>query len=591
MGYNIFMDLVRKLFRKCQKHVIIRPLRKAIAFRKAVVFWLRHRSLRTLRHVGAVLSRPIKAAAFAVARVFARWTNTLWQAAAYWALHSGRMRLIQVTEWLQTHYRAVLRKAIVRFRAVARFVYLLSRALSYRLELGVYHLRAYADGHKLALLGGFFSACFVLVAAMVISNNMTAYEYSYNGHVLGIIKHPDEIHETISRVENEIKTENGAQIILNEEADIQLTKVIVTDTRETKIDTGEDALHNIADLEEVRVKGYELIVSGSAVGIFGSDAAAQQVLDQVRDFYLAGRPASEFKEVGFVEPTVISETAVMQSTLADAQTVYEKLVEGALEVTVYEIKTGDTAYAIARDHNIAIEQMAALNPGVDLELIHEGQQLKLEAQKAMLNLRTTETAIYEAPLPYETNYTDTGTLYQGEEIEQSPGIAGLQRVTADIVRVNGEEQGRVELASEILAPATPRQVLRGTKELPPLIGQGYFIWPASGRMTSGYGPRWGSLHRGIDIGVRYGSVYAADGGKVIFTGNRGDGYGNVVKIDHGGGRVTMYAHLSTIHVSAGQTVYQGQTIAISGNTGNTTGPHLHFEVHINGVPQNPMKYL
>ena len=117
------------------------------------------------------------------------------------------------------------------------------------------------------------------------------------------------------------------------------------------------------------------------------------------------------------------------------------------------------------------------------------------------------------------------------------------------------------------------------------------IFPADGPITSGFGYRWGSLHPGIDIGAGYGApIHAAKSGTVIYAGWM-DGYGNFVLIDHGAGFVTGYGHQSRIAVSEGQQVSQGQTIGYVGSTGNSTGPHLHFETRPNGVPVDPMQYL
>jgi murein DD-endopeptidase MepM/ murein hydrolase activator NlpD len=99
------------------------------------------------------------------------------------------------------------------------------------------------------------------------------------------------------------------------------------------------------------------------------------------------------------------------------------------------------------------------------------------------------------------------------------------------------------------------------------------------------------MHKGIDIDVNYGPVYAADGGKVVYTGNKGDGYGIKIVIDHGRGKQTLYAHLSKSAVSVGQQVSQGQRIATSGNTLSATGAHLHIERLIGGMSTNPLDYL
>jgi cold shock CspA family protein len=131
----------------------------------------------------------------------------------------------------------------------------------------------------------------------------------------------------------------------------------------------------------------------------------------------------------------------------------------------------------------------------------------------------------------------------------------------------------------------------GVALVPEKINTGTFIWPAYGNVTSGYKYRWGRLHTGIDIGVRYAPVYAADGGTVTFAGNSGDGYGKKIIINHGDGRQTVYAHLSEISVSVYEEVHQGVKIGVSGNSGSSTGPHLHFEILINGVPKNPLNYF
>ena len=116
------------------------------------------------------------------------------------------------------------------------------------------------------------------------------------------------------------------------------------------------------------------------------------------------------------------------------------------------------------------------------------------------------------------------------------------------------------------------------------------IWPVSGTVTSGFGMRWGRMHEGIDIAAPAGAtVHAAASGRVIVAGWMG-GYGNLIVIDHGGGLATAYGHLSAIWVGGGS-VSQGQGIGAVGCTGSCTGPHLHFEVRVNGTPVNPLAYL
>lgn len=115
--------------------------------------------------------------------------------------------------------------------------------------------------------------------------------------------------------------------------------------------------------------------------------------------------------------------------------------------------------------------------------------------------------------------------------------------------------------------------------------------PSRGSITSAFGVRWGKMHNGVDIGSPMGDpIYAAMNGKIYYAGWE-QGYGNVIKIDHGSGMETIYGHCSSINVSKGQIVKRGEKIGEVGSTGNSTGPHVHFEVRVDGVPQSPLKYL
>ena len=117
------------------------------------------------------------------------------------------------------------------------------------------------------------------------------------------------------------------------------------------------------------------------------------------------------------------------------------------------------------------------------------------------------------------------------------------------------------------------------------------IWPVNGVVVSGFGMRWGRLHEGIDIAASSGTpVWAAAAGTVSYAGWLG-GYGNLVVVDHGDGLATAYAHASAILVGVGQQVSQGETVSLVGSTGHSSGPHLHFEVRVNGVAVDPLLYL
>jgi murein DD-endopeptidase MepM/ murein hydrolase activator NlpD len=155
--------------------------------------------------------------------------------------------------------------------------------------------------------------------------------------------------------------------------------------------------------------------------------------------------------------------------------------------------------------------------------------------------------------------------------------------------VAGLQQASSALAAQIREAQSSRLSYSPTGDTTPSAAG--FIWPVNGPVTSPFGMRWGRMHEGIDIGAASGSpIRAAAAGRVVYSGWM-SGYGNLVAIDHGGGISTAYGHQSSIAVGNGQLVSQGQTIGYVGCTGHCFGPHLHFEVRINGTPVDPLGYL
>jgi murein DD-endopeptidase MepM/ murein hydrolase activator NlpD len=153
----------------------------------------------------------------------------------------------------------------------------------------------------------------------------------------------------------------------------------------------------------------------------------------------------------------------------------------------------------------------------------------------------------------------------------------------------GLQQASATLAGQIRSAQSSSSSYSAPGDVTP--SSAGFIWPVNGPVTSPFGWRWGRMHEGIDIGVGYGTpIHAAAAGRVVYAGWM-SGYGNLVAIDHGRGISTAYGHQSRIAVSNGQIVSQGQTIGYVGCTGHCFGPHLHFEVRINGTPVDPLGYL
>jgi murein DD-endopeptidase MepM/ murein hydrolase activator NlpD len=199
-------------------------------------------------------------------------------------------------------------------------------------------------------------------------------------------------------------------------------------------------------------------------------------------------------------------------------------------------------------------------------------------------------------------------ILRGELLANQSKLAGarasksnaLTATKAEIAAEVGESKAlasaSADLAARIQAAQAAARSSTGdgttdTSPSPTTAPTSGFIWPVSGPITSPFGMRWGSLHPGIDIGVPTGTaIHAAAAGKVIYCGWM-SGYGNLVMIDHGGNLATLYGHQSRIAASCGESVSQGQVIGYSGCTGFCTGPHVHFEVRVNGSPVDPLGYL
>jgi murein DD-endopeptidase MepM/ murein hydrolase activator NlpD len=174
--------------------------------------------------------------------------------------------------------------------------------------------------------------------------------------------------------------------------------------------------------------------------------------------------------------------------------------------------------------------------------------------------------------------------------EKSATLASIEDdQEAVLEEIEALEQESAALAAQIRA--AQQQASSSAAPIVPPSGSGLLGWPVSGPVTSGFGMRWGRMHEGIDIAVPTGTpVRSAGAGTVIHAGWLG-GYGNLVVVDHGNGLSTAYAHNSSFASSVGQSVAAGQVVAYSGNTGNSSGPHVHFEVRVNGSAVDPLGYL
>ena len=415
----------------------------------------------------------------------------------------------------------------------------------------------------------------------------TGYKVSINGTPIGIVKEQQMAMEVMDRLDDEMLAEDEGLVLT---ADLQVEKV--------KIDKTKDNLLDEASLEkelrkniELRKKAITLCIDGSpVVSVIGMDKA-HNLLERVKEAFTSEEQEVTVTQVSIKERVDLLDNPVEPEDIMDPEDAYKYLLNGTTESKVYTVSRGDSLWGISRKHNISVEDLERANPGIDPKRLQIGQQLNMIVPKPFLTVVTEEIASLKESIPYETEYKESSEFYKGESIVRVAGKYGEREIKARITRENGIETGREILEEKVVKQPVTRMVAIGTKPPPPRQGTGTFAYPARGRITSGFGRRWGKNHNGIDIALPTGTpVKAADGGTVTFSGRQGT-YGYLVIIDHGAGYTSYYGHNSKNLVSKGDKVHKGQTIALSGNTGRTTGPHLHFEVRKFGVPVNPINYL
>ena len=219
------------------------------------------------------------------------------------------------------------------------------------------------------------------------------------------------------------------------------------------------------------------------------------------------------------------------------------------------------------------------------------ESLNLLTQKKQIPVVSVVSSVAEESIPFSVETTQDSSLYIGEKITVTEGKNGTKKICSEATYVNGAlEESKISSENIVTHPVT-KIVRIGTKEKD-ILKSGVLRPVSGGTISSRYGARWGRTHQGLDIAVPTGTnITAAEGGTVSFTSENAGGYGKLVKIKHSSGVETAYAHLSKILVTKGQIVSAGEIIALSGNTGNSTGPHLHFEIITNGVRIDPEPYI
>jgi murein DD-endopeptidase MepM/ murein hydrolase activator NlpD len=330
-------------------------------------------------------------------------------------------------------------------------------------------------------------------------------------------------------------------------------------------------------------------------------------------------PRSQSKQANSVSP----KSPKQEQYLANAQSV--SVATASSPSLIYQVKQGDTITKIASEHQIPSQELIELNQIQDSNVILVDQRLRIPATATQNSTSDTNSAAIAQPTqraiadintdkansvnedPYITNLRaeidQLRDQYRHEqEQKDNPSPSGLvslpnqlteQRVktntrpisaTPKLNKLNKLNPPSLQsnLQSKLIkqdAIALRLPPLSNSEEYLPNIFDGY-AWPADGVLSSGYGWRWGRMHEGIDIAAPIGTPVLASASGIVVGAGWHDGYGNLIKLEHLDGSVTLYGHNSRILVAHGQEVEQGEQIAEMGSTGNSTGSHVHFEIHL-----------
>lgn len=267
------------------------------------------------------------------------------------------------------------------------------------------------------------------------------------------------------------------------------------------------------------------------------------------------------------------------------------------EVITYTVKTGDNLFDIAEKFGLKPETMLWSNQ----ETLEDNPHLL--APDMVLNILPTDGAYYQwkegdtvegVAAQYEVE--PSAILdYAGNDVDLTDTSGSYGLVAGDWVIVEGGKRELRDWGPPAISRSNPAVAAHyGPGNCGAIssgaMGTGGFVWPTVAHFLSGY--HYSAIHRGIDIGGAMGNaIFAADSGVVVYAGWSNYGYGNLIVVDHGTGWQTVYAHLSAFSVGCGDSVYQGAYIGAMGSTGNSSGPHLHFEMIYNGTKPNPMDYV
>lgn len=461
--------------------------------------------------------------------------------------------------------------------------------------------------------------CAVLLLYVPILGSTFGMETTYcevllDGEVIGAVADPSVVDQAFLDARAQIARETNGLVLANVECDFQQVEKLVGSTLEQKelqgvihdmlrekVKTARQKYYlvkvneftvNLATMDEVKALLTAALEPYDPEGMFQVEVVSDNSRE-LNAFTVEVVPKEEIPEgdglkaLDFSEKVEISEAYIDEDQLTELSDAIDQVTKEKEKNQTYEVQSGDTLSVIANSRGYYVDEVLALNPGLTRDAtLHVGDEIIISVPEPELSILSTEQTTYEEDYYAETQYIDNDSWYTTRQEVRQEAVAGHHQVTVLVTSKNQAETDRETINEVVMTEPVPEIIEKGT-QTPPT-----YIKPITGgTLTSTFKWRWGRMHKGVDWAVPTGTaVRASCGGTVVSAGWSG-GYGYCITIRHSDGRQTRYAHLSRILVSAGQKVDQNEKIALSGNTGNSTGPHLHFEILINGSQVNPLKYL
>ena len=340
-----------------------------------------------------------------------------------------------------------------------------------------------------------------------------------------------------------------------------------------------------------------------AYGVFVNDEFYGAVADPHPIQDALNRQLSEFSDrLGdkaediFYADTVSYEKGIYPAdNLVDAKALARKFTGKIPKYRTYTAKENESIYAVAERFTTTPDAIREINPDLP-DIIPKATRVRVPVETHYLPIVYTKTATVYTSVDYETYEVETAELPVGAKRILTRGEFGEKQSNVRITYTDGAESGRVTLSTRLSIPPVDEKIGIGTFAAQPystdtvINGDGRYGWPVDGgRITDTFGGE--RMHRGIDIGAAENSNIYAGGSGVVIVSGWNDSYGNYIIIDHEDGYQTLYAHCNVLLADVDQRVQRGQVIALVGSTGHSTGPHLHFEVRINGINYNPFLFL